>query len=115
MPSIRLAKITIMQTTSRQAYLDWLRIMAILGVLFFHSAMPFVAEEPWHIKNAETSNLLLEFNFWLSRFRMPLLFFISGAVTYVMLQKRTPVQFIALRFKRLFIPLLFGMLLIVPI
>jgi peptidoglycan/LPS O-acetylase OafA/YrhL len=104
-----------MQPTTRQAYLDWLRILAILGVLFFHSAMPYVSEEWWHIKNQETSNLLMEFNFWLSRFRMPLLFFVSGAVTYVMLQKRTASQFIGLRFRRLFIPLVFGMLLLVPI
>src|SRR5882762_4508671 len=73
----------------RQAYLDWLRILAILGVLLFHSAMAFVADWGWHIKNKETSNLLLEFNFWLHNFRMPLLFFISGTVSYFMLQKRT--------------------------
>ncbi len=102
------------QTTNRQAYLDWLRILAILGVLFFHSAMAFVAEWEWHIKNKETSNLLLEFNFWLHRFRMPLLFFISGTVSYFMLQKRSSGNFIGLRFRRLFIPLLFGMLVIVP-
>jgi len=108
-------KILIMQTTTdRQAYLDWLRILAILGVLLFHSAMAFVAEWGWHIKNKETSNLLLEFNFWLHNFRMPLLFFISGTVSYFMLQKRTGGGFIGLRFRRLFIPLLFGMLVIVP-
>ncbi len=103
-----------MQPTSRQAYIDWLRIFAIIGVLFFHSAMPFASEEWWHIKNKETSNVLLEFNFWLSRFRMPLLFFISGAVSYYMMQKRSALSFIGLRFRRLFIPLLFGMLVIVP-
>ncbi|MGB8190603.1 MAG: acyltransferase family protein, partial [Chitinophagaceae bacterium] len=103
-----------MQPASRQAHLDWLRIFAIIGVLFFHAAMPFVAEESWHIKNKETSNVLLEFNFWLSRFRMPLLFFISGAVSYYMMQKRTAGSFIGLRFRRLFIPLLFGMLVIIP-
>lgn len=103
-----------MQTTSRQAYLDWLRIMAILGVLFFHSAMPYASEMEWHIKNKETSNLLLEFNFWLSRFRMPLLFFISGTVSYFMLKNKSTASFIGLRFRRLFLPLLFGMLVIVP-
>jgi len=102
------------QPSGRQAYLDWLRIMAILAVLFFHSAMAFVAEWEWHIKNKETSNLLLEFNFWLHRFRMPLLFFISGTVSFFMLQKRTGGGFIGLRFRRLFVPLLFGMLIIVP-
>lgn len=104
-----------MQTATREPYLDWLRIIAILGVLFFHSAMPFVSEWKWHIKNEQTSNLLMECNFFLSRFRMPLLFFISGAVTYFMLRKRSTVQFIGLRFKRLFLPLVFGMLLLVPI
>lgn len=103
-----------MQTSSRQPYLDWLRIMAILGVLVFHSAMAFVAEWEWHLKNKETSYLLMEFNFWLSRFRMPLLFFISGTVTYFMLKNRSGSSFIRLRFRRLFVPLLFGMLVIVP-
>lgn len=104
-----------MQTsTSRQAYLDWLRILAILGVLFFHSAMAFVSEWEWHIKNKETSNLLMEFNYWLSRFRMPLLFFISGTVAYFMLKSKSGLSFVGLRFRRLFIPLLFGMLVIVP-
>ena len=103
-----------MQPTSRQVYLDWLRILAILGVLFFHSAMPFAAEEWWHIKNKETSHVLLEFNFWLSRFRMPLLFFISGAVSYYMMKNRSALSFIGLRFRRLFIPLFFAMLIVVP-
>ncbi|HVZ57740.1 MAG TPA: acyltransferase family protein [Chitinophagaceae bacterium] len=101
-------------STSRQAYLDWLRILAILGVLFFHSAMPYVAEWGWHIKNRETSHILLECNAFLHRFRMPLLFFISGTVSYYMLQNRTGGGFIGLRFRRLFIPLLLGMLVLVP-
>jgi glucan biosynthesis protein C len=102
------------QLTTRQSYLDWLRIMAIIGVLVFHSAMAFVAEWEWHIKNKETSYLLMEFNFWLSRFRMPLLFFISGTVCYFMLKNRSGASFVGLRFRRLFIPLLAGMLIIVP-
>ncbi len=102
------------QPTSRQAYLDWLRILAIIGVLVFHSAMAFVSEWEWHIKNKETSNLLMEFNFWLSRFRMPLLFFISGTVCYFMLRKKTGLSFVGLRFRRLFIPLVIGMLVVVP-
>jgi glucan biosynthesis protein C len=102
-----------MENTSRQAYLDWLRILAIIGVLFFHSAMPFAGGD-WHIKDKETSSILDEFVSWLHRFRMPLLFFISGTVSYYMLQKRSSGGFIALRFRRLFVPLLLGMLVIVP-
>ena len=104
-----------LQQGQRLVWLDWLRVLAILGVLFFHSAMPFAAELDWHIKNKETSSLFLEFNFFLSRFRMPLLFFISGSVTFFMLKKRSIGQFIRMRFKRLFVPLIFGILLLVPI
>lgn len=100
--------------STRQAYLDWLRIGSILAVFFLHSSMAYVEDWGWHLKNKETSNLLMEVNFWLSRVRMPLLFFISGTVTFFMLKSRTTGSFIGLRFRRLFIPLLFGMLIVVP-
>jgi len=100
--------------STRQAYLDWLRILSILTVFFLHSGMAYVEEWEWHLKNKETSNLLMEVNFWLGRFRMPLLFFISGTVTYFMLKSRSTGSFIGLRFRRLFIPLVFGVLVIVP-
>jgi glucan biosynthesis protein C len=103
-----------METTQRQTYLDWLRILSIVGVLFFHSAMPYVSEDWWHIKNHETSNLLMESNHFMHLFRMPLLFFISGTVSYFMMQRRSSLSFIGLRFRRLFIPLLVGMFFIVP-
>jgi glucan biosynthesis protein C len=103
-----------METTQRQTYLDWLRILSILGVLFFHSAMPYAADMDWHIKNRETSGLMMESNIFLHLFRMPLLFFISGTVSYYMMQRRSTLSFIGLRFRRLFIPLLVGMFIIVP-
>jgi glucans biosynthesis protein C len=103
-----------METSQRQTYLDWLRIFSIVGVLFFHSAMPYVAENSWHIKNHDTSYLMMESNLFLHLFRMPLLFFISGTVSYFMMQRRSSLNFIGLRFRRLFIPVLFGMLVIVP-
>ncbi|RAJ75683.1 peptidoglycan/LPS O-acetylase OafA/YrhL [Chitinophaga dinghuensis] len=101
-------------STSRQVYLDWLRILAIFGVLLFHSARPFAENDPWHVNNATYSSVLSEFSFWLSRFRMHLLFFVSGTVTWFMLQKRDAGQFTRLRIRRLLVPLLFGMLIIVP-
>jgi glucans biosynthesis protein C len=114
-PQLGLYKINLMQPVStRQAYLDWLRIISIVTVFFLHSSMAYVDEWWWHIKNKETSNLLMEVNFWLGRFRMPLLFFISGTVTYFMLKNRNTGSFIGLRFRRLFIPVVFGILVIVP-
>jgi peptidoglycan/LPS O-acetylase OafA/YrhL len=100
--------------SSRQTYIDWLRIFAIIGVLLFHSAMPYVAGWEWHIKNPQTSNTLLELNDFMSRWRMPLLFFISGAVSYFMLQRYNGSAFLGQRFLRLFVPLIVGILVIVP-
>lgn len=98
----------------RRYDLDWLRVIAILLLHFFHAAMPFVAEWDWHIKNKETSNLFLEVNYFLSRWRMPLLFFISGVGTVFVLNALSVKQYIRQRTKRLLVPLIFGMLIIVP-
>lgn len=98
---------------TRRYDLDWLRFLAILLLLFFHTGMWFTTWG-WHVKNAETSTT---FNYWMvwSHFwRMPLLLFISGAGTYMALGKRTLGQFAGERFKRLFIPLVFGMFVVVP-
>ncbi|MDI9256789.1 acyltransferase family protein [Flavobacterium sedimenticola] len=98
----------------RRYDLDWLRVIAILLLHLFHCAMPFMAEWDWHLKNKETSNLILECNYFVSRWRMPVLFFISGIGTIFVLNQKSIWQFIAQRTKRLFVPLLFGMLIIIP-
>ncbi|MEM1325794.1 MAG: acyltransferase family protein [Bacteroidota bacterium] len=100
--------------TTRHHDIDWLRIIAIVLVLYFHVAMIFVEDWDWHIKNEERSYLWLEFNFFLSRFRMPLLFVISGLGSWFAFRKRNVWQYIKERGIRLIIPLLFGMLVIVP-
>jgi peptidoglycan/LPS O-acetylase OafA/YrhL len=103
-----------METTQRQSYLDWLRIISIAGVLILHSGMPYAANLWWHIKDKDSSTLLFLLNIAMHLVRMPLLFFISGTVSYYMMQKRSALSFIGLRFTRLLVPLLVGMVLIVP-
>lgn len=103
-----------METTQRQSYLDWLRILSIAGVLFLHSAMPYAANQVWHIRDKDNSTLLLYAIGFLHLFRMPLLFFISGTVSYYMMQRRSAWSFIGLRCTRLLIPLLVGIFIIVP-
>lgn len=66
----------------RRHDLDWLRLIAIVVLLFFHTGMWFNTWG-WHVKNNETS---LSFNYWtiwMHQWRMPLLLFISGAGTYM--------------------------------
>jgi len=99
--------------TTRRYDLDWLRLIAILILLFFHAGMWFNTWG-WHVKNSETTTSFQYWMIWSHHFRMPLLLFISGAGTYMALGKRTPQQFVGERFRRLFIPLVFGMFVIVP-
>lgn len=101
-------------TPSRRHDLDWLRAIAILALLFFHSAMPYVTEWDWHIRNAQTSSLLLEANFFVSRFRMALLFVIAGIAAHFVLRRRPTGAFLRDRAVRLLVPLSFGILVIVP-
>lgn len=99
--------------SSRSYDLDWLRAIAILVLLFFHTGMWFNTWD-WHVKNNETTVSFQYWMIWSHCFRMPLLLFISGAGTFMALGKRTPRQFARERFRRLFVPLIFGMLVIVP-
>jgi hypothetical protein len=99
--------------SGRRHDLDWMRLIAIVILLFFHTGMLFNPWE-WHIKNNETSASFTYWMVWLHYWRMPLLLFISGAGTYMALGKRTPGQYAGERFKRLLIPLIFGMFVVVP-
>ncbi|MBE7176255.1 MAG: acyltransferase family protein [Mucilaginibacter polytrichastri] len=103
-----------MNIVQRQTYLDWLRIISIAGVLFLHSAMPYADHLWWHLKNRETSSILFLFVIGLHLVRMPLLFFISGTVSFYMMQRKSAGAFIKLRVVRLLIPLLVGMFIVVP-
>lgn len=94
--------------------IDWLRVIAITLLLYFHTAMIFTAEWGWHIKNLETSYLFLEFNHFLRHFRMPILFLISGVGTSFALGFRSPGTYLRERARRLLVPLIFGIFVIVP-
>ncbi len=104
---------TLPTLTTRRYDLDWLRIIAILTLLFYHTGMMYVSWG-WHIQSTETSRPFEEVMRWLHRWRMPLLFFISGAGTYFALRTRTVGSYAGERVRRLFLPLVFGMFVIVP-
>jgi hypothetical protein len=76
--------------------------------------MPFV-DHPWEVKNAETSAPLTSLIWWLHQWRLPLLFFVSGAGIYFSLERRTVWAFAGERVVRLFIPLLFAMFFTIPL
>jgi glucans biosynthesis protein C len=97
----------------RRYELDWLRVIAFGLLILYHVGMFFVPWS-WHIKNNETSTGMTWPMIFVNQWRLPLLFVISGMGTAFSLSKRSGREFMGERFTRLIIPLIFGMLLIVP-
>ncbi|MHB0886848.1 MAG: acyltransferase family protein [Bacillota bacterium] len=98
----------------RQHYLDWLRIFGILLLFPYHTARVFDYWEPNYVKNAllswPASWFIVVTGYWF----MPLLFWLAGAASWYALQRRTAAEFVRERTARLFVPFVFGLLVIVP-
>jgi peptidoglycan/LPS O-acetylase OafA/YrhL len=99
----------------RRYEIDWLRLMAVFLLFFFHAACVF---HPWsdnYIKNDQLSPAIAYIFVWtLGHWHMSLFFILAGASTYFALRKRSAAEYVKERVKRLFIPLLFGTLVIIP-
>lgn len=102
-----------MKTTIRRYDLDWLRVIVFGLLIFYHVGMFFVPWG-WHVKNNEIYDWLRWPMLFLNQWRLPILFVISGMGTFYALGKRSMGKFVWERFLRLGIPLVVGMILIVP-
>jgi surface polysaccharide O-acyltransferase-like enzyme len=91
--------------STRLYYLDWLRVLAMFSIFFFHNAR-FFDSYGWHVKNAETSlgpEIFVQFlNLWV----MPLFFILAGASIYYALKSRTAGGFAKERTLRILIPII---------
>ncbi len=97
----------------RRYDLDWLRVLAF-SLLIIHHILFFFIPWDWVVKNNvlySWMNIPIQF---MSQWRLPLLFMISGMGTYYALSRKTGTQFLGERFKRLIIPLIFAMIFITP-
>jgi len=102
------------QAPIRLHYLDWLRVIAILGVWAYHSARPFMLQE-WLINNTQKSPLItFVFLIFLGSMGMPLFFMMAGAGCLFALRRRKGGQFVAERTGRLLVPFVVGCLLLSP-
>ncbi|QQS14495.1 MAG: acyltransferase family protein [Rhodospirillales bacterium] len=97
----------------RRADLDWLRVLAFGLLILYHAGMAFSGWS-WHIEDAESPVWLREAMRFTNRWRMPLVFVVSGAAIALALGRRTIGGFAADRARRLLLPLVFGMAVIVP-
>ena len=90
----------------REYGLDWLRVFAFTVLIFYHSGMAYVTWD-WHLKNPEQSKTLEFFMLLCNRWRLPLLFMISGAGVFFSLRRRSFGEFAGERLRRLLLPLVF--------
>jgi glucan biosynthesis protein C len=98
----------------RQFFLDWLRIGAFALLVLYHVGMYYVSWD-WHVKSPHASALIEPLMRLSNPWRMSLLFLLSGAATAWMLASRQgPQGLLRERASRLLLPLITGMVLIVP-
>jgi peptidoglycan/LPS O-acetylase OafA/YrhL len=102
-----------MTTDARRYDLDALRVGAFLLLILYHLGM-FYVPWGWHVKSTHVVPALDAPMGLLNPWRLTLLFVISGTASRFMLGKLAPGTFAAQRSWRLLVPLLFGMLVIVP-
>lgn len=99
---------------ARLYYVDWIRLLATLGVFIYHASRPFIMQE-WLIQNEDQSiAITVIFLVFLGSFGMPLFFFVSGTGSLFALRKRTGRQYARERVQRLLIPFVVGCIVLSP-
>ena len=100
--------------SERRYDLDWLRIIVFGLLIFYHIGMLYVANWGFHFKSIYQSEMLANFMLIVSPWRMAALWIISGIAIRFILAKVTLIRYAFVRSLRLLLPLLFGVLVIVP-
>jgi len=102
------------KTSARVYYLDWLRVIATLGVFLFHAIGVFSPAQ-FEINNAERSDVLMMVQIVFFPWGMPLFFLVAGAGSWFALRRRTAGQFTRERTLRLLVPFATGTFLLGPV
>jgi len=103
--------------TARLYYLDWLRVLIILNLVPWHAAwlMAYAAGFSYSVHEGLGLTILQYYTSFSLRWQIPLLFFIAGASACLSLNYRSPGAFVRERARRLFLPLMFFMLVCYPV
>ena len=102
-----------MTSNNRLYYIDWLRVLAVLALFPFHAGEIF-SPRFFYVKSEVLLNAPIFFNSFMYHFHMPLFMFLAGIGSYFALKHRDGKGYVIERFKRLFVPLLFGILVVIP-
>ena len=99
----------------RRYDLDWLRIIAILLIFFYHCTKFFDSETSWFIKNDVISRYLNSAMSFGTAWGLPLFFVIAGMGTYYALKYVSAGKYLLSRFLRLMIPFFVGIFTHIPL
>jgi glucans biosynthesis protein C len=97
----------------RLFFLDWLRIAAFGLLVVYHVGM-YYGSWVFHVKSPYASKALDPWMMLSSPWRMSVIFLIAGAASAMMLHNRTTASTIKQRTRRLLLPLLVGIVFVVP-
>lgn len=96
--------------SNRRHEFDWIRVMAILVVFFYHSSR-FFNLGTWHLKNINIYVWVEVVQTFVRLWMMPVFFLVSGAGIYFVLKKNISWgNFYKSKFSRLMVPLIVGIL-----
>ncbi len=90
-------------------------MLVVVGLVFFHSALVFAADDDFYVKNAETTEAVMIIAGFGVVWAMPLLFLISGLGAWHSLRRRGAGGFAGERLLRLGVPLVFATLALNPL
>jgi glucans biosynthesis protein C len=94
--------------------IDWLRMLVVIGMLVpFHTFRLFDTRDPFYVKNSPPSTALNWYLILGDTIGMQLLFMLAGAAAWYSL-RRGAGRFAWERVKRLLVPLLVGLVIVVP-
>ena len=100
---------------TRRHDIDALRALAFALLILYHLAMLYAADWDWHLKSPYLGEWLQWPMLFVNRWRMDLIFLISGIASAFLLDPKRVGRFLWSRHWRLVLPLVFGMLVIVPV
>ena len=102
--------------SGRRYDLDWLRVLVILNMVPWHAAwlLAYVTGFSDSVQDGLGVTILRYYTGFSLRWQIPLLFFIAGASACLSLSHRSPGAFVRERVRRLFVPLMFFMLVCYP-
>lgn len=98
--------------------LDWLRALAAVLVVMLHAAIPYMSQPlpglKWSIDPVQRSETVNVLGWSIDSFIMPVFFLMNGYLAARLLQHRGTRSFVKHRLSRIGGPLLFGLLVILP-